>query len=381
MTDFNTKLVHGIPVGDNQTGAVVPPIYQSTTFAYPQADAKVRWDYTRSGNPTREYLEKEIAYLEDGDAGFAFSSGLATISTVFSIFDRDDHIIIGDSVYGGTYRLLNDYFTKHGLSFTTVDTRDLDAIKAAIQPNTRAIYFETLSNPLLKVTSVKKVSALAKEHGLLTIVDNTFLTPYLQQPLNLGADIVIHSATKYLGGHSDVLAGLVVTKAPALSQQVGYLQNALGPTLAPEAANLVRRGIETLSLRMDREQQNALAIAEHLEASPLVSSVHYPGLKQDPNYQIAQEELNGAGGVLSFELADNGDADRFVNHLKLFTLAVSLGSVASLAELPWTMTHAELPVAARKASGLSPQLIRLAIGVESVRDLIEDLDQALGQVA
>lgn len=258
--------------------------------------------------------------------------------------------------------------------------RDLDAIKAAIQPNTRAIYFETLSNPLLKVTSVKKVSALAKEHGLLTIVDNTFLTPYLQQPLNLGADIVIHSATKYLGGHSDVLAGLVVTRTPALSQQVGYLQNALGPTLAPEAANLVRRGIETLSLRMDREQQNALAIAEHLEASPLVSSVHYPGLKQDPNYQIAQEELNGAGGVLSFELADNVDADRFVNHLKLFTLAVSLGSVASLAELPWTMTHAELPVAARKASGLSPQLIRLAIGVESVRDLIEDLDQALAQV-
>jgi cystathionine beta-lyase len=377
MTGFNTKLVHGINIHDNQTGAVNMPIYNSSTYQYRSIKDPVRWDYARSGNPTREYLEKQIAQLENGACGFAFASGMAAIHAVLAIFKPGDHLIVGDQIYGGTYRLLNQYFKERQIEFTSVDPRDLNAIKAAIKPNTKAIYFEPITNPLLRVASVKKVSALAHEYKLLTIVDNTFLTPYLQKPLELGADIVVHSATKYLSGHSDVIAGLVVTKTKELGKKIYFIQNALGGVLSPQDANLVRRGIQTLSLRLDRQMENVAALIKFLQPLSQVACIHYPGIPGSVDHQVAVDECRGFGGVFSFELANNVDAAKFVDHLRLFKLAVSLGAVESLAELPYEMSHAELPPKERLAAGISPQLIRLAVGIEDAADLIADLKQAL----
>lgn len=377
MTKFDTRLIHGPFVDDNNTGAIYTPIYTSTTFQFPTATSTTRWDYTRSGNPTRDYLEQQVADLENGIAGFAFASGIAAIHAAFSLFKPGDHIIIGDSIYGGTWRLLHNYFIEHGINITAVDTQDIDAIEAAINPNTKAVYFETFTNPLLRVTSVKNVAALAKKHGLLTIVDNTFLTPYLQKPLDLGADIVLHSATKYLNGHSDVLAGIIVTKTKELAEQIYFIQNALGGVLSPRDADLVRRGIETLGVRIDREQANAQVLAEFFRDSDTAEKVCYPGLPGTIDYDIAQAETTGASAVFSIYLDPQYDAEQFVNHLDLFQLAVSLGSVSSLVELPYLMTHAELPVADRLAAGVTPQLIRFSIGLEDSEDLIADIQQAL----
>lgn len=377
MTGFNTRLIHGQNINDNQTGAVNVPVYQSSTYAYPDINGKVRWDYSRSGNPTREYLEKQIATLEHGANGFAFASGMAAIHAALAIFKEGDHILIGDQIYGGTYRLINDYFQARGITFTSVNTQDLEAVKAAIQPNTKAIYFEPVTNPLLQVTSVRAIAAVAKAHDFLTIVDNTFLTPYLQQPLDLGADIVVHSATKYLGGHSDVIAGLVVTKTEALGKRIYFIQNALGGVLSPENANLVRRGIQTLSVRMDRQQENARQLIDYLASRDEVATIHYPGIAGSRDHEIAAEECDGFGGVFSFELQDDVDAPAFVNSLQLIRLAVSLGAVESLAELPYEMSHAELPPEERLAAGITPQLIRISVGIEDAADLISDLNQAL----
>ncbi|KRM10306.1 PLP-dependent aspartate aminotransferase family protein [Paucilactobacillus suebicus] len=377
MTGFNTKLIHGQNINDNQTGAVNVPVYTSSTYAYPDINGKVRWDYSRSGNPTREYLEKQIAQLEHGTNGFAFASGMAAIHAAFSIFKDGDHVLIGDQIYGGTYRLINDYFQSRGLTFTSVNTQNLEEVEAAIQPNTKAIYFEPVTNPLLHVTSVRAIAEIAKKHDILTIVDNTFLTPYLQQPLDLGADIVVHSATKYLGGHSDVIAGLVVTKNEELGKQIYFIQNALGGVLSPENANLVRRGIQTLSVRMDRQQENACKLIDFLNSREEVATIHYPGVEGSHDHEVAAEECDGFGGVFSFELADDVDATEFVNSLQLIRLAVSLGAVESLAELPYEMSHAELPVAERLAAGITPQLIRISVGIEDAEDLIGDLKQAL----
>lgn len=377
MTGFNTRLIHGQSVNDNQTGAVNVPVYSSSTYAYPDINGKVRWDYARSGNPTREYLEKQIALLEHGTNGFAFASGMAAIHAAFSIFKAGDHVLIGDQIYGGTYRLINDYFETRGLTFTSVNTQDEVAVEAAIRPNTKAIYFEPVTNPLLQVTSVRAIAQIAKRHDILTIVDNTFLTPYLQQPLDLGADIVLHSATKYLGGHSDVIAGLVVTKTEELGKRIYFIQNALGGVLSPENANLVRRGIQTLSVRMDRQQENAAKLIDFLDSRDEVATIHYPGIKGTKDHEVAAAETDGFGGVFSFELQDDVDATEFVNSLQLIRLAVSLGAVESLAELPYEMSHAELPQEERLAAGITPQLIRISVGIEDADDLISDLKQAL----
>lgn len=377
MTGFNTRLIHGQSVNDNQTGAVNVPVYSSSTYAYPDINGKVRWDYARSGNPTREYLEKQIALLEHGTNGFAFASGMAAIHAAFSIFKAGDHVLIGDQIYGGTYRLINDYFETRGLTFTSVNTQDEVAVEAAIRPNTKAIYFEPVTNPLLQVTSVRAIAQIAKRHDILTIVDNTFLTPYLQQPLDLGADIVLHSATKYLGGHSDVIAGLVVTKTEELGKRIYFIQNALGGVLSPENANLVRRGIQTLSVRMDRQQENAAKLIDFLDSRDEVATIHYPGIKGTKDHEVAAAETDGFGGVFSFELQDDVDATEFVNSLQLIRLAVSLGAVESLAELPYEMSHAELPPEERLAAGITPQLIRISVGIEDADDLISDLKQAL----
>lgn len=376
MSNFNTQLVHGKSCNENKTGSVNPPIYNSTTYVYPSVNSKVRWDYARSGNPTREFLENQIANLENGDRGFAFSSGMAAIHAALSIFSPGDHLIIGDQIYGGTFRLFNQFFKRWHLEFTTVDTRNINAVAAAIKPNTKGIYFEPFTNPLLQVTSVRDIAEIAHKNNLLVIVDNTFLTPYLQQPLTLGADIVIHSATKYLGGHSDVIAGIVVTKNKELSERIYFSQNAIGSVLSPSDSNLIRRGIQTLSVRLDRQLLNTQKIVNFLEKRNEIKKINYPGIKGTPGYKIASSECSGFGAVLSFEV-QNIDVINFVNNMNLFQLAVSLGAVESLVELPSKMSHAELSSTEQLKCGISPNLVRLAIGIEDAVDLIADLEQAL----
>ena len=379
MTQLNTKLVHGVPVTDNATGAVNPPIYNSSTYAFESVGSMPRWDYARSGNPTRDFLERQIAQLEHGVRGFAFASGLAAIHAVLSIFAPGERIVVGSNIYGGTYSLFNEHFNRWGLVSYPVDTQDLRELEHAIgghgeQAPAKAVYFETLTNPLLQVNDVHAIAEIAHKYGAIVIVDTTFVTPYLQQPLDLGADIVIHSATKYLAGHSDVVAGLVAVANDILAARVYYSQNRLGGVLAPAECDAVRRGIQTLALRLERQQENALAVARHLDEHAAVARVHYPGLHGEA---VASKGLRGAGGVLSFEVREGVNPADVLNNLQTFRLAVSLGAVESLAEYPARMTHFELPRSERLKVGVTDELIRLAVGIEDVRDLIEDLDQAL----
>lgn len=376
MAEFNTKLVQGIKLGDNETGAVNPPIYNSSTYEYKTLEKTPRWDYERSGNPTREFLEKQIAQLEGGVRGFAYASGMAAIHGVFALFRPGDHIVLSKTIYGGTFRLINQYLKKWGIEFTTVDIQDLTAIEAAIKENTKAIYLETIDNPFLQVASVKQIALISSKHDILTIVDNTFLTPYLQQPLLLEADVVIHSATKYLSGHSDTTAGLVVVKDEALGEKIWFYQNAIGGTLAPENANLVRHGIQTLAVRMDRQMANVELIINALNDSDKVAKIHYPGLAGDASDQIAHDELNGFGGVISITFSDDVDIVSAIGKLKIFRLAVSLGAVESLVEQPYSMSHAELPIPERLAAGITPQLVRFAVGIEDGEDLVADIIHA-----
>lgn len=383
MTGFNTKLVYGKGLNnlhDNCTGAVNVPLYQSTTYAFKDIDGENKYDYSRSLNPTREYLEDQIACLEDAKHGFAYASGSAAIHAVFTLFKPGDHIVVSKNIYGGTFRLINDYLKNLDIEFTQVDTQDLADVESAIKPNTKAIYFETIDNPFMKVTSVKHIAEIAHKHSVFTIVDNTFLTPYLQQALNLGADIVIHSATKYLGGHSDVIAGLVVTNNEEVADKLYFCQNAVGGILAPEDCMLVIRGIKTLSVRLDRHIQNAQKVLQYLDSkTDEIKHIYYPGRSGDETDEIARNELKGYGGVITFELNDNVDPKAFVNSPELIWLAVSLGSVESLIELPYYMTHAELPVEERNKVGITPQLVRLSVGLEDPEDLIADLEQAFAK--
>ncbi|MBT1180604.1 aminotransferase class I/II-fold pyridoxal phosphate-dependent enzyme [Bifidobacterium sp. CP2] len=382
MTRFNTQLVHGLPVGDNATGAVNPPIYNSTTYAFEGVGSMPRYDYARSGNPTREFLERQIAQLEHGTRGFAFASGLAAIHATLSIFKPGDRIVVGKNIYGGTYSLFHEYFGERGLVFDSVDTHDFQALTAAVAgdpandvPAAKAVYFEVLTNPLLDVNDVRGIANVAHRYGALAIVDNTFVTPYLQRPLDLGADIVIHSATKYLAGHSDVNAGLVVSLGEEVGNKLYFAQNRFGGVLAPLECDAVRRGIQTLALRMDRQQANAKAIAQYLLAHPLVKTVNYPGLP-GREAELREKGLKGAGGVLSFEVVPGVDPADVLDNLHVFRLAVSLGAVESLAELPCRMTHFELPREERLKVGITDELVRLAVGIEDAADLIEDLGQA-----
>lgn len=377
MSKLDTKLVHTPNVNDNQTGAVTVPIYKATTFAYPQIGAAVQYDYSRSGNPTRRALEQQVASLEEGKNAFAFSSGMAAIHAALAIFHAGDHLIVGNQIYGGTFRLLHQFFAQWGLEITAVDTRDLAAVEGAIKPNTKAIYFEPVTNPLLQVTSVRAVAQLAHQHHLLTIVDNTFLSPYLLRPLALGADVVVHSATKYLSGHSDVSAGVVAVNSNALAQKIYFIQNALGSILSPEDSNELLRGIKTLGVRMDRQIANVKKIIADLSKLPAIAKIYYPGVKGLPGYTELHKEAPEAGGVFSFELAADVNPVAFVNHLQLFKRAVSLGAVESLAELPSKMSHAELSPAEQLAAGITPGLIRMSVGIEDAGDLLADIHQAL----
>ncbi|WP_104757675.1 cystathionine gamma-synthase [Helicobacter salomonis] len=377
---MRTKLIHGGISEDGVTGAVSVPIYQTSTYRQNGVGRPKGYEYSRSGNPTRFALEELIADLEGGVKGFAFASGLAGIHAVFSLLQQGDHVLLGDDVYGGTFRLFDKVLTKGGLSYSIIDTSDTSQIERAIQPNTKALYLETPSNPLLKITDLKQCASIAKNHELITIVDNTFATPYYQNPLPLGADIVVHSGTKYLGGHSDVVAGLVTTNSQDLAQEIAFYQNAIGGVLGPWDSWLLQRGIKTLALRMEAHQRNALNVAEFLGAHPKVEKVYYPGLPTHPNHTLAKTQMRGFGGMLSFTLKDDSKAVPFVESLKLFILGESLGGVESLVGVPALMTHASIPKQQREAVGIKDGLVRLSVGIEDSQDLLEDLEQALAKL-
>ena len=377
---FNTKLIHGGISEDKETGAVSIPIYRSSTFHQQKFGAEPKWEYARTGNPTRQALEALIADIENGSHGFAFASGSAAIHATFSLFSNGDHIIIGNDVYGGTFRLVNKVLKRFGLEFTVVDTRNLTAVEAAIQTNTRAIYFETPTNPLLKITDIASVAQIAKKHNLITIVDNTFATPYNQNPLTLGVDIVVHSATKYLGGHSDVVAGLVVTNDEQLSENLAFLQNSIGSVLGPDDSWLLMRGIKTLGVRMRVHHENAKLVFDYLTANDKVANIYYPGNTNSTGYDIAKKQMHGFGAMISFELQPELDAKKFVESLQLIDLAESLGGIESLIEVPAIMTHAAIPREIRLKNGITDELIRLSVGLEDEADLLGDLKQAFDQI-
>ncbi|WP_104578574.1 cystathionine gamma-synthase [Helicobacter felis] len=377
---MQTKLIHGGISEDRATGAVSVPIYQTSTYRQESIGGHKGYEYSRSGNPTRFALEELIADLEGGLKGFAFASGLAGIHAVFSLLKQGDHVLLGDDIYGGTFRLFDKVLARCGLTCTIIDTTTPTQIEKAIQSNTKALYLETPSNPLLKITDLKLCSDIAKAHHLLTIVDNTFATPYAQNPLASGADIVVHSGTKYLGGHSDVVAGLVSTNNQDLAEQIAFFQNAIGGVLGPWDSWLLQRGMKTLALRMQAHQKNALCIAEFLNTHPKVQKVYYPGLPTHPHHELAKIQMRNFSGMLSFTLKKDSQAIRFVESLKLFILGESLGGVESLVGVPALMTHASIPKEQREAAGIKDGLVRLSVGIEDSQDLLEDLEQALAKL-
>lgn len=375
--NIESALIHGGQDGDPLTGAVNIPIYQTSTYRQEALGKNKGYEYSRTGNPTRGALEKLIAELEGGTAGFAFASGLAAISTVLSLFQTGDKIVLSSNVYGGTFRLLAQVFNQFGIAYSLEDTTDLNAFERSLTPEVKAVLIESPANPLLTVTDIAAVAQIAKQHSILTIVDNTFMSPYLQRPLELGADIVVHSATKYLGGHSDLVAGLVVVNDNALTERLAFLQNAIGGVLQPFDSFLLVRGIKTLGVRMDRHVENAQKVTAFLKAHEAVVHVYYPGDPSAQGYEINRKQAKNGGAMLSFELKDGYDAGKFFAALRLFALAESLGGVESLACHPASMTHASIPPEIRHKIGISDNLIRLSIGLEHSDDLIADLEQAI----
>lgn len=373
---FQTRLVHNKHKIDPQTGAVSVPIQHASTFHQFSLDDFGRYDYSRSGNPTREALEETIAELEGGSRGFAFSSGMAAISTAFMLLSKGDHVLISEDVYGGTYRLITQVLTRFGIEHTFVDMTDLQEVALQIRPNTRVLYIETPSNPLLKITDIGTVTKLAKAHGCLTFVDNTFLTPALQRPLELGVDVVIHSATKFIAGHSDVVAGLIVVNDEQLAEKLSFLQNSFGAVLGVQDCWLVLRGLKTLFVRLKQSTESALQIAKYLERVPEVKEVYYPGLSYHQGHHIQFMQASGAGAVLSFRLADEGAVRSFVEKVTLPVFAVSLGAVESILSYPAKMSHAAMPKEERKRRGIDDGLLRLSVGIENPDDLIADFERA-----
>ncbi|MBY0122221.1 bifunctional cystathionine gamma-lyase/homocysteine desulfhydrase [Bacillus sp. S/N-304-OC-R1] len=374
---IKTRLIHGGIDGDPHTGAVSVPIFQVSTYSMEAIDKHKGYEYSRTGNPTRHALEVYMAELEGGARGCAFASGMAATSTVLSLFNNGDHIIVGDEVYGGTYRVVSSVFSRLGLEATFVDTTNLENIEKAIQTNTRAIFLETPTNPLLKISDIAAIAEMAKANGLRLIVDNTFMTPYWQNPLELGADIVLHSATKYLGGHSDVLAGIAVAKDQQLGEEIHYVQNAIGSVLGPQDSWLLLRGAKTLGIRMEEHETNARTIAQWLSGKSGISRVIYPGLENHPQFELAKKQSRGFGGMISFDVGNAEKADEVLSKLKYYKIAVSLGAVESLISVPARTTHASIPAERRQELGITDGLIRISVGIEDVEDLIEDLEQAL----
>lgn len=377
--EWETRLVHSGYDIDEHTGAVSIPIYHASTFRQKSIDEPGPFDYGRSGNPTRYALEGLMAVLEGGTHGFAFSSGMAAISSAFCLLEAGQHVIASRDVYGGTYRALTGLFSRFGISHSFVDTTDLQAIEENIRPETRVLYLETPSNPLFRITDLQACAKLANKHGLLTIVDNTFMTPYLQRPLELGIDVVVHSATKFLGGHSDTIAGVAVVKEEGVAKRLRMVQNTFGAVLGPQDCWLVQRGIRTLKVRMDAQQETAGKLAAWLAEHPLVTEVHYPGLLGHPGREIHEAQSGGPGCVFSFSMQSSELTRKFLRHVKLPAPAVSLGGVESILSHPATMSHAAMPRTYREALGISDSLVRFSVGLEAFGDLRDDLSAAFAR--
>ena len=377
---FNTNTIHGGQEPDKAYGAVMPPIYQTSTYAQTTPGGHQGFEYSRTHNPTRQALEKSLASIEAGKFGFAFGSGLAAMDAVLKLLKPGDEIISTDDLYGGSYRLFTKIFEDFGLKFHFVGMDDPQKIEKYINSNTKLLWVETPTNPMMNIIDIKSITTLAKAHGIMVAVDNTFASPYLQQPLTLGADIVMHSATKYLAGHSDVVLGSLVVKDEELAERIGFIQNASGAICGPMDSFLTLRGIKTLHVRMQRHCENAAAIAHFLKQHSKIQKVYWPGFEEHPSHGVAKAQMNDYGGMLSFVTrgGDYNAAIKIIESLKLFTLAESLGGVESLAGHPASMTHASIPKELREKSGVVDSLIRLSVGIEDVRDLIEDLKQAIG---
>jgi cystathionine beta-lyase len=377
MQYISSRLIHGGVDGDSRTGAVNVPIYQTSTYKQLRLGQHSGYEYSRTGNPTREALERLIAELEHGRHGLAFASGMAAITAVLTLFKSGDKILISSNVYGGTYRVLDKIFSNFGINYEIVETENQQIFEGKLTPDVKAVLVESPANPLMTVTDIEKVSRAARRRGIITIVDNTFLSPYLQRPLDLGADIVLHSATKYLSGHSDLVAGLIALSDDDLAERLYFIQNATGGILQPFDSFLLIRGIKTLGVRLDRHQENALFVADWLQNNAGVARVYYPGLPDDPGYEVQRRQADGAGGMLSFELAGGFEHEAFVNSLSLITLGESLGGVESLICQPSSMTHASIPEDIRRRVGITEKLLRLSVGIEDKRDIAADLEQAL----
>jgi cystathionine beta-lyase/cystathionine gamma-synthase len=379
MLGFATKAIHIGQEPDQTTGSVTVPLYQTSTFAQDGIGQHRGFEYARTNNPTRAAWERNITALEEGTDAIAFASGMAAIDALARLFSSGDHILLAEDMYGGTFRLFNAVLQRHGLQFDTVDMRQLDAVQAALRPTTRLLFTESPTNPLMTINDIAALSEIAHAAGALLAVDNTFASPYFQRPLTLGADIVIHSATKYLGGHSDVVHGVIVVRSIELAERLHFLQNAVGAVPGPFDCWLLLRSVKTLALRMEQHQKNALAIAQLCQEHPAVLKVYYPGLPSHPQFELARRQMSGYSGMLSIELGSRLNAERFINALEIITLAESLGGVESLVCHPATMTHASIPAEERSRRGITDGLVRLSIGIEDTSDLIEDVRHALNR--
>lgn len=378
-TGFSTRAIHAGQTVDPSSRAVVLPIHLSSTFLQESPGEVAEFDYSRAGNPTRKALETNIASLEEGHGGAAFSSGMAAISTLVMMHDQGAHFVVSENVYGGTFRVFNQVFARQGYQFTFVDSRNPENVAAAFRDDTKLVFVETPTNPMMHIADLEAISGLAHDKGIRVVVDNTFLSPYFQRPIQLGADFVVHSATKYLGGHSDLIGGLMVTTRAEDTEKVRFLQKSVGAILAPFDCWLLMRGIKTLGVRMQAHERGALAVARFLEAHAKVEKVIFPGLTSHPQHELAKKQATGHGGLLSFILKKGVDPAKFLSSVKVCSLAESLGAVETLISQPATMTHASVPADRRAALGITEALMRISVGLEDVDDLIQDLDQALSR--
>lgn len=374
---FQTRAIHAGQEPDPSTGAIMTPVYLTSTYVQESPGVHKGWEYSRTHNPTRKAYENCIAELESGKFGFAFASGCAATTTILHMLKAGDHVIAGDDMYGGTFRLFDKVLRHHGIEFSYVDLTKAENFSAALKPSTKMVWLETPTNPTLKLVDVRKISAKAREKGVISVVDNTFMSPYFQRPLELGADLVVHSATKYIGGHSDVVGGVAVTSREDLAEKMAFLSNSMGGVASPFDSFLCLRSLKTLPLRMKAHEANALPIARFLEAHPQVEKTIYPGLTSHPQHGLAKEQMTGFGGMITFHIKGGlGSARKFLENVRVFALAESLGGVESLIEHPAIMTHASVPVENRKALGIDDSLIRLSVGIEDLNDLMADLERA-----
>ena len=377
---FSTECIHAGQEPEPVTGAVTYPIFQTSTYVQPQLGQHKGYEYARTKNPTRSVLEANLAALERGKHGFCFASGMSAIDVVFRMLASGDHVVAGENMYGGSYRLFSKVLEKFGLSFSYVDTSNVDAVRAAMKPSTKVVYLETPTNPMMTLTDLRACAEVAHAGGALVVVDNTFCSPYMQRPLELGADIVLHSTTKFLNGHSDSVGGAVICNDDAIAEKIGFLQNAVGAILSPFDSWLVLRGVKTLAVRMKQHEANGRAMAEYLAKHPKVKKVYYPGLPDHPQHELAKRQMNGFGALISFELGSYDNAKKFLDRVRLCSLGESLGGVETLISHPVSMTHGSVPQADRDRLGITPGLVRISVGIEDVDDLIADVENAFAGV-